>query len=571
MASRFARTLGAGGNPWIALSLVYGAAFAALAARGFALGFYGDVLAYHYHYHFEGLIGGMNWLVSEHWQRHLLGALFSAPLHALAPGRYELWYALALLAHFAVGLAVFLLVDALQRGERRWLALGISLLFVFDPLQTPSTLGFATGTHRKAALLLALLALWSYLRFVRGKRQQLAWHSLNVACFGAALMIYEQSIFFFLLQPLIAYIEDRRLGVFSASRRYVWLIVRDAALHVAFAGLYIYLLLILFPGGNSNLVLRPEHILRQFADALVLLFSPLDYVGRLGAAAALSQLWLLILLALGVLGIFGGSLWFAPRANGDAFAWTPGWLAVFGLLLTLLNIAGTAPTHWVFRDHERLLYASSVGSAMLILCALAWLHARHRRLGGALAIGFLTCTLAPGISFLYEQQAILRGEDEASSRVVAAIGEAIPAFAPQARPYLLLVSDADPQSELALHPGDVRFPQLFALRYGIRDFRADALLHDHAEKYPSMGSLTLTEAGIVSSLSPQETIDYDRVIIVAYDSASDSAQVLERIPEAALRDTNIIHESAAILETNWLLLPPTLRQAPPTTGQNPGA
>ncbi len=554
-ASRFARALESGWNPWIALSLVYGAAFAALAARGFALGFYGDVLAYHYHYHFDGLIGGMNWLVSEHWQRHLLGALFSAPLHALAPDRYDLWYALALAAHFAVGIAVFLLVDALQGSERRWLALGISLLFVFDPLQTPSTLGFATGTHRKAALLLALLALWAYLRFVRGRRQQLAWYSLNVACFGAALMIYEQSIFFFLLQPLIAYIEDRRLGAFSASRTYVGLIVRDVALHVAFAGLYIYLLLILFPGGNSNLALSPEHILRQFADALALLFSPLELVGRLGAAAALSQVWLLMLLALGVGGLFGSCLWFAPRANANATAWTPGWLAVFGLLLTILNIAGTAPTHWVYRGHERLLYASSVGSAMLILCSLAWLHERHRRVGGALIWLCLALTLAPGISFVYEQQAILRAEDATSSRAIDAIVEAIPAFAPEARPYLLLVSNADPQSELALHPGDVRFPYLFALRYGIRDFRADALLHDHAEKYPAMGSLKMTEAGIISPLSPHEQIAYERVIIVAYDSESDSAQVLEQIPEAALRDTNIINESGAILETNWLLLP----------------
>ena len=554
-ASRFARALETGWNPWIALSLAYGAAFAALAARGFALGYYGDVLAYHYHYHFDGLIGGMNWLVSEHWQRHLLGALFSAPLHAFVPDRYDLWYALALAAHFAVGMAVFLLVDALQGGERRWLALGISLLFVFDPLQTPSTLGFATGTHRKAALLLALLALWSYLRFVRGRRQQLAWYSLNVACFGAALMIYEQSIFFFLLQPLIAYIEDCRLGAFSASRSYAWLIARDVALHVAFAGVYIYLLLILFPGGNSNLALGPEHIMRQFADALSLLFSPLEVVGRLGAAAALSQVWLLILLALGVAGIFGSCLWFAPRANANATAWTPGWLAIFGLLLTILNIAGTAPTHWVFRVHERLLYASSVGSAMLILCILAWLRERHRRVGSALILLCLSLTLAPGISFVYEQQAILRAEDEVSSRVINTIVETIPAFAPEARPYLLLVSDADPQSELALHPGDVRFPYLFALRYGIRDFRADALLHDHAEKYPAMGSLKMTEAGIISPLSPQEAIAYERVIIVAYDSDSDSAQALEQIPETALRDTNIINESGAILETNWLLLP----------------
>ncbi|MXX83382.1 MAG: hypothetical protein F4Y70_07960 [Chloroflexi bacterium] len=554
-AGRFARALESGWAAWLALCLVYAAAFAALAVRGFSLGFYGDVLAYHYHYHFDGLIGGMNWLVSEHWQRHLLGAIFSAPLYELAPNRYDLWYALALAAHFAVGLTVFLLVDALQGGRRRWLALGIGLVFAFDALQTPSTLGFATGTHRKAALILALLALWTYLRFVRGGRRGLAWYSLNVGCFGAALMIYEQSIFFFLLQPLIAFIEDRRLGSFSFSRGYLWLIARDVALHVAFAGVYIYLLLILFPGGNSNLALSPEHILRQVADALVLLFSPLDYVGRLVAAAALSPVWLLALLALGVAGLFGSAVYFAPRAETAATAWTPGWLALFGLLLTMLNILGTAPTHWVFRMHERLLYAASVGGAMLILGLLAWLHERRPRLGGALILAFLVFTLAPGIAFLYEQQTVFFREDEASNRVVDAIVEAIPEFAPQAQPYLLLVSDADPQSELALHPGDVRFPHLFALRYGIRGFRADALLHDHAAKYPTMGSLRLTDAGIISPLFPQEAIAYERVIIVDYDSGSNSARIIKRIPEAALRDTNIINETGIMLETNWLLLP----------------
>ena len=196
-ARRFALWLESGWQTCFALCLFYGAAYLLLAARGFSLGVHGDVLNYQYHYHFDGVVGGMNWLVTSHWQRHLLGAVFSAPLHALAPGRADLWYALALAAHFAVAIAVFALVDALQGNRRRWLALGISLLFAFDALQTPSTLGFATGTHRKAALLLALVALWAYLRFIRGQRRQYAWHMLHVACFCTALMIYEQSILFF--------------------------------------------------------------------------------------------------------------------------------------------------------------------------------------------------------------------------------------------------------------------------------------------------------------------------------------------------------------------------------------
>ncbi len=555
-ARRFARALDSGKNPWIALCLVCGASFIALAIRGFNLGFYSDVLDYHYHYHFDGLIGGMNWLVSSHWQRHVLGALFSAPLHMLAPDRYDLWYALALAAHFSLGLVVFLLVDTLQGHRRRWLTLAISLLFLFDPLQTPSTLGFGTGTHRKAALLLALLALWAYVHFTRGRRRQLAWYCLNIACFSAALMIYEQSVFFFLLQPLIAIVEDRKTGEFSPRPRYLWLLARDVCLHVFFSLIYIYLLLILFPGGNANLNLSPSHILRQFADGLVVLLSPLEYIDRLAFAASLSQAWLLGLIALAVAVVFGS--WLSAVRNepgAPSTDWTPAWLLAFGLALVLLNIAGTAPTRWAFRGHERLLYASSVGSALLILGALAWLVERRQRLGRVLFVAFLCVTLAPGISFLYEQQAIYLAEDRASNRVFQAVYRAIPAFAADAKPYLLLVTDRDPQAELAVHPGDMRFPYNFALHYGIRDFRADALLHDHAEKYSRFGTIKLTEAGIVSPLSPHEIIAYDRLVVLAYDSAADQATVLERVPDAALLTANVDFQVDVQLETNWSLLP----------------
>ena len=555
-AARLARTLERGRNPWIALCLVCLVSFLALAIRGFTLGFYGDVLDFQYHYHVDGLIGGMNWLVSTHWQRHVLGAIFSAPLHALAPDRYDLWYALALATHFALGLVVFLLVDTLQGQRRRWLALAVSLLFLFDKLQTPSTLGFGTGTHRKAALLLALLALYAYVKFARGGRQQLTWYCVNVACFTTALMIYEQSVFFFLLQPLIALVEDRRTGAYRRSPSYLWLLARDVALHIFFALVYIYLLLILFPGGNSNLNLSASHILRQVADGLALALGPGAYLERLAFAASQSQLWLLGLLAIVIAAVFGSWLWQGrDESSAPATGWTAGWLLAFGLALVLLNIAGTAPTQWQLAIHERLLYASSVGSPLLLMGALAWLMQRRQRLGRAATVAFLCMTLAPGISFLYEQQAVYLAEDQASSRVFQAIYRAIPAFAEGAQPYLLLVTDRDPQADLALHPGDTRFPYNFALQYGIRDFRADALLHDHRKKYGRFGVIRMSSQGIVSPLAPQEVITYDRLILVRYDSAADQATVLERLPAEALLSANAVIEAGTKLETNRALLP----------------
>lgn len=377
--------LQSGWKPYLILVLMLGLTWVALAVRGFTLGFYGDVVAYQFHYRFDGVIGGMNWLIVEHWQRHLLGALFSAPLHILAPGRYDLWYALALGLHLMLGPVVFLLVDALQSGRRHWLAFGTALFFVFDTLQTPSNIEFATGSHRKAALILAALSLWSYIHFVRSQRQQLGWYMFNIATFILAIMTYEQSLFFFVLHPVIAFVIHRRIGSM-----------------------------------------------------------------------------------------------------------------VFALMMEVL--------------------------------------------------------LAPGISFLYEHQAVHLAKDKASSQVFQTIFDAIPQFADEAEPYLLSITDRYAEEELALHPRDVNFPHVFALHYGIREFRADAVLHND-DKSQKIQQIQLRDEGIISPLSPHEAIGYDRVVVVSYDSRSSSAAILDRLPDDALRRGNFEIHADMPIETNWALLP----------------
>lgn len=550
--TRLVQQLQSGWTPYLLLLLILGVTYAVLAIRGFALGFYGDVVAYQWHYTFDGVFGGMNWLITEHWERHLLGAFFSAPLHIVVPNRYDLWYALALFLHVSLGMVVFLLVDTLQQGKRHWLAFAVALFFVFDTFQTPSNLEFATGSHRKGSLILALLSLWAYVHFVRSKRQHLSWYILNLTTFIFAIMIYEQSFFFFVLHPLIAFIEDRRTGEFDLSLRYLWITGRDSFLHVVMVFIYVYLLLSLFTGGNDNLQLTPAYIVSQIADGLAFQLSPVLIAERLAQAVAMSQLWVIGGLAVVIFVIFG--VWIGTTENeADKTAWSPLWIILFGLGLMLLNLVNAAPTVWTFDTHSRLIYASSVGTGMVIAGVLALIVGFNRRIGAGVFALVMAIFLSPGIAYLYEVQVIYRQQDEASSAVYNAIFEAIPEFADDAQPYLLLITDVDADDELALHPQDFNFPRVFALHYGLQEVRADAILYDIDDTLTEQ-RIQLTDAGIISPLRADEVISYERVVIVDYDRDTQDATILDTLPDEVLQAGNIDGAPPAPIETNHDLL-----------------
>ena len=540
-------------RPYGLLVLLSALAYLVLAARGFALGFYGDVVAYQYYFEFRGVLGGLNWLITEHWQRHLLGGWLAAPMHLLAPYRYDLWYALTLFLHFAVGPFIFLFIDTLQRGRRRWLGFAVALVFLFDTLQTPSNIEFATGVDHRIFLMMALLSLWSYVRFARSGRQKLLYYIVNVVTYVSAIMTYEQSFFFFLLHPLIAVVEDRQRGRFEWSRRYLWLNARDNLPHAFALVTYVYLLMILFRGGDYGIDVSLGHLLAQTADGLRVVFEPAGWLERLGHALSLSQWWLVGLLAI-VAGVFFAAWIAVERVEGEREAWSPPLLIALGLLMALLATVNSAPTVMPLEYHTRLLFAASLGAALALAGVLAWIADWRRGIGGAAAGVVLALILAPGVSFLYERQAIQRARDERSSRVYAAVMEAIPEFAEGAAPYLLLITDVDAERELWLHPRDVHFPRVFGLRYGIADLAADAVLFD-VEGRDNVARIELTAAGIVSPLKPRELIDYGRLVVIEYDSVTNEATILERAPAEVLARGNFDARVDVTLATNWALLP----------------
>ena len=161
--------------------------------------------------------------------------------------------------------------------------------------------------------------------------------------------------------------------------------------------------------------------------------------------------------------------------------------------------------------------------------------------------------LSPGISFLYEYQVAYRQQDEASSAVYSAIYTAIPAFADDAKPYLLLITDLDADSELALHPQDYNFPRIFAMHYDIQEFRADAVLYNIDASLTSQ-RIQLTDEGIISPLRTDEVIAYDRVVIAQYDSQTGQATILDTLPDDVLATGNFNGQPAMPIVTHHDLL-----------------
>ena len=548
----------AGWRPYGLLISLLAVSYAVLAVRGFALGFYGDVVAYQYYFEFRGVLGGMHWLITEHWQRHLLGGVLAAPMHVLAPYRYDLWYALTLFLHFLAGPFIYLFIDTLLCGQRRWLGFAVVLLFLFDTLQTPSNVEFATGTDHRIFLIMALLSLWSYIHFVRSKRRKPGWYILNIVTYIIAIMTYEQSFFFFLLHPFIAIVEDRRQGEYSLTWRYLWLNIRDLLLHMFILAIYVYLLMILFRGGDYGIDLSIQHMVRQLVDGVWVIFNPAALVERLSHAWSLSQWWLIVVIGLATAALF--SAWILKaRDEAQRTPWSPPLLIAFGLSMVLLTVVNSSPTVMPFNLHVRLLFAASLGSAIVLLGALAWIVDWNRRIGSAIAAAAIAVLLAPGVSLLYEHQAIHLGRDEISTRVYRAIFAAIPQFVAGSEPYILLLADEDPEEVLKLHPRDVHFPRVFALHYGIEKLAADAVLYDD-DSGRNLAQIRLEEAGMVSPLRPHEVIAYERLVILEYDSERERVTILERLPAAVLSRGNFDIRTDKRLETNWSLLPGDVRE-----------
>jgi len=536
----------------LALLLMAGA----LLMRGLDLGLWGDVLALEYHFTTLGITGGMSWLVNTYWHRHLLGGVWYVPLRVFFPGQALPWWASSLGLHFVAAFAAFLLFDRILNGRWQAVSGAAALIFTTDTLYIFDHFEFGTNCVRNGALLLALLSMIAYFEYVRGDRKRFAWLGISLLLFFVSMMSYEQNQLFFLAYPLLAAFADRDHG-WQLDRRWGVQVAEDLFLFPVLVALYVLLLRIVYPVG-SGLSLTIDWLLQQVGGALRLLVDPALWLERIAPVLqpdALPVTLLLIALAFVALALVA-----RPPAAGVAerrpdveprLLWRA---VIFGLALALLTIAGVAPTQWPLGRSARLIYAAGAGTALAGMALLAWAATRlpRRVLPAVLVIPAIL--VGTGASLGAQEHTARLACHTTRETVKAAIQEAIPAFSGERVPYLLLVSDADPTRDLCLNAQDINYPYMFALMYGLTSRVGDAIYADAlyftvpesqrpaAETQGSEYSgqyLVVEPEGIYSPLRPGVAIDPASLVIVRYDSATQSATVLDRLPDDLVARANV--------------------------------
>lgn len=550
----------------ILLVLIFAFTWLLLVARGLEFGFTGDVLDYAYHYDRLGTFGGMRWLVGEHLQRHLFAPLVSAPLAYLFPGQVAPWYAFLFLMHFVDALLVYLLSRTLLRGSYPWLSFAAALVFAFHGLQVQTLLDFPTGGHRSTALALALLSLWLFIQYRR--RHNRWWLELSFVAYALTILIYEQTVLFFLLHPLIACFEDLRAGV-RLNGRWWARVAADLIAFPLFVIGYLFLLAVLFPPSNQ-LSTSPAYIVSQFVGGLQLTVVPFLLVQLIGEV--LTQAPLLLLLAVLVSGVLlvlvrrlSSPSAVTPLAQRDLLAYT-----VLGLAFVTVSILGVTPGNWAILEHPRSVYSASVGLGLLVpgLLALLGSWVPSNLLRGALFVVPLALWVGSGFAEFFVQQDVSQARADIRSRFFDAVWSTVPTVDPDNPPYLLIYTDAHPSTDLWLYAQDNRFTYSFDWFYGTHDLPVDVIYAnldaslappDDVPGSRYNGQFIVVEPeGIYSPLKPFVPIDPERLVIVHYDSQSETAQVVDHLPDAVRATANIVERTPLEWRTNAEMLPAEL-------------
>ncbi len=555
--------------PYFLLTGLLGLLFLALAARGLNLGFVGDVLAYEYHYDRLGIQGGMNWLVTEHWQRHLLGPLYSAPIHFFFPGQSAPWYGFALLSHFANGMIGFLLADTWLRGHYRWLSLAAALAFVVNTLDVSSNFEYPTNTHRNFALSLSLISLWCYLCFVRGGRQNPWWHHVSLVGYVVGFMSYEQTTFLILVFPLIAFFEDKPTDI--KWKKWIARVASDLILYLLSLIVYVYLLWLLFPSTSNQLELSLSAIFQQLLDSLTLLLAPTVVWSRSTPSFQLAGLTFFVgsvaflLIWFWMLKTEDGEMAASFAGNGETRPSTAK-LVPLGIAIMVINIASVAPTGWSVSLAPRLLYPAMMGVAYFGTGVLASLLIQFtpRLVRRTIFSGVAAFFVATGVVSMFQAQQRYQNTDFVRQVVLNAVRSAVPSWQGTIKPYILFYSDAHPDDDLGLHGQDINFPYMFDMLYNGYGIVADAIYPDvPASAAPAadlpgsryIGPYIVVEPeGIFSPLRPGVPIDPDRLVILYYDSQTLDVRIIDELPPDVLATANIVQRAPIEWRTNYSLI-----------------
>lgn len=555
--------------PYILLSVVLLTFFVLLALLGLNLGFVGDILGFEYHFANDGITGGLQYTL-DHDRRHFLSGIFYAVLHFLFPNQPAAWYGTSIFLHFGNAFVGFLLTDTLLSGKRRWLSFAIALMFAFHLNQVVDHFEIATGGHLKLGLGLALFSLWCYLRYVRGGRKAVLWRDSAGIAYVIAFMLYESTFLFFLINPLIAYIEDHRAGRLTTWQRWLWQNIQDTFWYPMFFLIYVALLSVMIPPAKDRFFIA--HIPNNIIGALRTEFWIGDYLNRLSPLLTATGLPLMAAAAAGFAVLIGIWRHVDVPQTSKREAQTPisnlGYILLVGAGIVLTNIIAVAASEWYLPDAPRLIYPAAFGASILICGGIAWLTDRlpRRSLRAAVFALITVIFIAPGTIRFTQAQAQYQQEFVARQRVIDAVVRAVPAWQGDTPPYLLLVSDLQPD-ELALHALDIRFPYNWDMAYGVEGILADAVYRRDNPRFPQdlpaddepieryVGTYIVIENNtIYSAVRPGIPIDPARLVIIYYDSITDTARVLDSLPEDVLANGNIIRRDPMPLTTNFSLI-----------------
>jgi len=531
---------------YLLLAFLLTGTYIAMAVRGFNLGLYSDVLAYIWHYKTRGTRGGMNWLVVEHWQRHLAGALASAPIQVMFPGNDDMWYAIVLAIHFVNAFLFFAFLDNWTRGKYRIIAFVGVLLFAFDTLQIDSHLTFATATHRKTSMLLTILFLWAYMRYVRSGRQRLVFYTFSLLAFSLGNAIYEQALLVFLLFPLFALYEDWGTDVVKPWWRYVLRVGFEMFPFGFFVLSYAYLIDVLFI--SSNVEALSGYIAQQIGGALNAMLNPIEVAQRV--ALTFEGVWLVIAVIFSLATAAILFIWSNRRQERQTAAWE---FLLLGAGIMLLNVVSVATTDFTLTRAPRLIYTAGLGSGLLLAAVLDLIRQRipQKQVANVIFAAFPALMIGTGAAQFFQLQAFYLQRDDAREAVKAAVYEALPEWDEETPPYFIIITDVHPFDDLALYAQDIGFPFMFDLMYGTEGILADAVYTDiEAPPQTSGQHIIATEDGIISPLRQDMRIDPARLVVLSYDSSSQTAQVLDAVPPEVLAEGNFYEEVPFTWETN---------------------
>lgn len=527
-------------SPYVLLAMMLSAVFIGLVVRGLNLGFFSDILGVEYQFNVLGLKDGMRWVL-DYDARHLLSGHFYALIHVLFQGQSAAWYASSILLHFAAAFVMFGFLDTLFHSKQRAMSLGAALIFAFYVRQVPIHYENATGGFMKVQVLLALLALWVYLRYLRENRRQVFWRDLSLGAYVTGFLLYETVAFWFVALPVLAFVEQPPRGKW---RPWLWQVAQDGAPYPILFGMYWYLLTLFQPPirWSTDSAFGFGAIPAQMMRLLGAEFGP-DLIGvRLNAA--FNGGWVVITLgALLVMAV--AAYWQFRPISSNVIPFervrSATVLLILGGTLAVVSALVAAVSGESLAGNARLVYPWAAGISMMLAGAAWWLATfipvpSFRPVLYSVLIGLIA---APGVSALFQERDRYDSSNQRREAVYRAVQDVVSLPDDGTLPYILLISDAHPVRELGLDAQDTRFPYSFDLLYGTVGILADAVIPDvPPEQAPgdTTGAdyhgqvIIIEEDAIYSPIRADEAIPLNRLVIVHYDSATQTAEILPELP-----------------------------------------